>query len=128
MNVKQLLLIGSLAAIAGCSSVPIHNVNDASVVTGSGRPATVEQVRNAIVKAGTGLGWTMTAAGPGLLTGRIAVRGHDAAIDVRYSPRVYSIVYKDSSGLEFREGQIHKNYNGWVENLDRDVRRNLLSL
>ena len=112
MTIKYLLLAVAFVALAGCTSAPIRNVSDAPVVLGSGKAATAEQVRTAIVGAGNGLGWTMTPEASGLVTGRIALRGHTALIDIRYTPTTYSIAYKDSTNLEFKEGQIHKNYNG----------------
>ena len=128
MFVKRALLAVAFTMLAGCTSVPMRNVNDAPVVTGSGKPVTAEQVRIAIVGAGKGLGWTMTPADPGLVVGRITLRGHTAVVDVRYTPRSFSIQYKDSTGLNYKDGQIHKNYNGWVDNLERDIRGNLLAL
>lgn len=128
MKVKYLLFAVALAALAGCTSAPIRNVADAPIVTGSGKPATADQVRAAIVRAGTNLGWSMAPANPGLVVGRIALRGHTATIDVRYTPTTYSIQYKESTNLDYKDGQIHRNYNGWVENLDRDIRGQLLQL
>ena len=128
MSVKNLLLVVGFAALAGCTSAPIRNVSDAPVLTGSGKAVTAEQVRTAIVGAGKGLGWSMTPADPGLVVGRITLRGHSAVIDVRYTPKTFSIQYKDSTGLNYQNGQIHKNYNGWVDNLERDIRGNLLAL
>lgn len=127
MTVKYLLAV-AFVALAGCTAAPIRNISDAPVTLGSGKPATSDQVRTAIVGAGNGLGWTMTPAAPGLVTGRIALRGHTALIDVRYTPTAYSILYKDSTNLDFRDGQIHKNYNGWIENLNRDIRGNLMAM
>ena len=69
-----------------------------------------------------------TPATPGLVTGRLDLRGHRAVVDVKYSAKDYSITYKDSTNLDYTGTQIHKNYNGWIENLDRDIRANLLSL
>ena len=128
MSVKHLLLVVVFAMLAGCNSAPIRNVSDAPVVTGSGKAVTAEQVRTAILGAGKGLGWSMTPADPGLVVGRITLRGHTAVIDVRYTPKTFSIQYKDSIDLNYQNGQIHKNYNGWVENLERDIRGNLLAL
>ena len=128
MSFKHLLLVVAFATLAGCTSVPIRNTSDAPVVTGSGKAVTAEQVRTAIVGAGKGLGWSMTPADPGLVVGRITLRGHTAVIDVRYTPKTFSIQYKDSTGLNYQNGQIHKNYNGWVDNLERDIRGNLLAL
>lgn len=128
MFIKYALLAVTLTVLAGCTSAPLRTVNDAPVVTGSGKPVTADQVRIAIVGAGKGLGWTMTPADPGLVVGRITLRGHTAEVDVRYTPKSFSIKYKDSIGLNYKDGQIHKNYNGWVENLERDIRGNLLAL
>ena len=128
MTTRYLLLCAAFVAVAGCTSAPIRNINDAPVALGSGKAATADQVRTAIVGAGNSLGWTMTPAAPGLVTGRIALRGHTASIDVRYTPTTYSIAYKDSTNLDFGDGQIHKNYNGWIENLNRDIRGNLMAM
>ena len=128
MTIRYMLLAVALVALAGCTLAPIRNVNDAPVTTGSGKTLTADQVRMAIVGAGTGLGWAMTPTAPGLVTGRIALRQHVAVIDVRYSPTTYSIVYKESTNLDFGDGKIHKNYNGWIENLNRDIRGNLMAL
>jgi len=118
----------ALVGLAGCTQAPIRNVSDTPVVTGTGKPATIEQVRSSIVRAGNGLGWEMTPNDPGLVTGRIVLRGHVAVVDVRYTPKDFSITYKDSTNLDYKDGQIHKNYNGCVENLDRYIRANLASL
>lgn len=128
MKVRYLLLSVALVALAACTSAPIRNVSNAPVVTASGKTLTADQVRVAIVGAGTGLGWTMAPTTPGLVTGRIALRGHTAMIDVRYTPTTYSILYKESTNLEMGDGQIHKNYNGWIENLNRDIRANLMAM
>lgn len=127
MNYKIILvLLAVVLAVAGCSSRPIMNVTDQPVVVASGKQLTAEQVRDAIVGAGTGLGWVMTPISPGLVSGRLARREHLAVVDVRYSTKTFSITYKESTNLHYRDGQIHKNYNSWIENLDRDIRSALL--
>jgi hypothetical protein len=128
MKIRHVLPFLAMLALAACTSQPIRNVSDTPVVTGTGKPATADQVRAAIVRAGNTLGWQMTPTNPGLVTGRLALRGHIAVVDVRYSPKDYSITYKESTNLDYMNGQIHRNYNGWIENLDRDIRANLLSL
>ena len=127
MNYKIILmLLAVVLAVAGCSSRPIMNVTDQPVVVASGKQLTAEQVRDAIVGAGTGLGWVMTPISPGLVSARLARREHLAVVDVRYSTKTFSITYKESTNLHYRNGQIHKNYNDWIENLDRDIRSALL--
>jgi hypothetical protein len=102
------------------------NVAAEPVVVTPGKTATNDNVRDAILRAGAGLGWQMRAAGPGVVAGSIALRGNSANIEVRYNPKTYDIVYKSSTGLESQGGQIHKNYNGWIENLNNAIRRELL--
>ena len=129
MNYKRILVAACVVLLlAGCTSRPIVNVTDQPVVTAAGKPLTADQVRNAIIAAGTGLGWVMTPVSPGLVSGRLMLREHTAVVDVRYSATTYSITYKDSTNLNYRDGQIHKNYNGWIENLDRDIRAGLLRM
>jgi hypothetical protein len=68
----------------------------------------------------------MRASAPGVVNGTIHLRTHTAVIDVEYSTKSYNIVYRSSENLDARDGQIHKNYNGWIENLDNAIRRELL--
>ena len=129
MNYKKtLVLLGAAFLMASCTSRPIMNIEDAPVVTTGGKQLTEVQVKDAIVSAGNGLGWTMTPVSPGLVSGRLSLRDHVAIVDVRYTPKAFSIVYKDSTNLNYQSGQIHRNYNGWIENLDRDIRNELLRM
>jgi hypothetical protein len=114
-------------ALGACSSRPIRNVDNDPVVTAS-KPATTADVEQAIMRAGAGLGWVMTPARPGLVTGRLALRTHVAVVDITYDAKSFSIKYKDSVNLDYDGGNIHKNYNGWIENLEREIRANLLRM
>ena len=55
-------------------------------------------------------------------------RDHRAVVDVRYDTKTYSIKYKDSSNLQYDGTSIHKNYNGWIQNLDNAIRARLTGL
>lgn len=118
-----ILVAGSLLALAGCRSVPVMNIVEAPVV--SPRGASMAEVERAIVGAGTTLGWQMAPHGPGKVVGTLALRDHRAVVDIDYTPKVYSIRYRESSNLDYANGQIHKNYNGWIQNLDREIRARL---
>ena len=121
------LLAAATMAQAGCMRCdPILNVVDAPVTTASGKPLTDEQVKSAIIRAGAALGWQMKEAGPGLVTATILLRKHEAVIDIPYTPSKYSITYKSSVNLDASgDGQIHKNYNGWIQNLTRGINAQL---
>lgn len=126
MNYRIALIAVAFVLLGGCRTAPIYNVNEAPVVVASGKQATMDDVKTAIMRAGGRLGWQMTETGPGVINARIALRGHTASVDVNYNTKTYTIAYRDSTGMDARSGQIHKNYNGWIENLDRDIRAELL--
>jgi hypothetical protein len=112
-------------AIAGCTSVPIMNVDNAAVPTASGKPLTQEQVRAAIIRAGGALGWQMKDEGPNKMVGTLVLRTHSAVVDIPYSATNFSIKYRSSVNLDESGGNIHKNYNGWIQNLHRGINTQL---
>ena len=126
MRISILLASVALAACAGLQ--PIQNVSDAPVTPASGKALTASQVRNAIITAGTGLGWRVADAGPGRLEGTLNLRTHSAVVEIPYSARSYGIQYKRSEGLQESGGNIHRNYNGWVQFLDRAIRTEISRL
>jgi len=118
-----ILAAGSLLALAGCRTAPVLDIVAAPVV--SPRGASLQEVERAIVAAGTSLGWQMAPQAPGKVVGTLMLRDHRAVVDIDYTPKVYSIRYRDSSNLHYANGQIHSNYNGWIQNLDREIRARL---
>lgn len=115
-------------AIAGCSTVPIMNVNDAAVPSPAGKKAGDEQVRGAIVRAGTALGWQVKDEGPNQLSATLQLRTHTAVVDIPYSSGSYSIKYRSSVNLDEKAGNIHKNYNGWIQNLTNGINAQLAAI
>jgi hypothetical protein len=129
MRIVGILLAAAALAVVGCATTqPIHNVQNAPVMLPDGKSASMRDVSNAITRAGMTLGWQMEPAGPGRITGRLALRQHTAVIDVEHDTKSYSIKYRDSTNLDARDGSIHKNYNGWIQNLDKAIRAQLATL
>src|SRR5688572_6298961 len=120
-----LLSAASLTTNACMRCDPIYNVADAPVTSASGKALTNDQVKQAIIRAGAALGWVMKEAGPGKLTANLAVRKHTAEIEIPYSSKAYSINYKNSTNLDAGDGKIHKNYNGWIQNLSKGINAQL---
>src|SRR5580704_1949153 len=114
-RIVGLTLAASFIVLAGCRSAPIHDVVAAPVVTS--KPASMEGVQKAILLAGGALGWKMEPQDPGRITGILELRTHRAVVEVTYDTKAYNIKYKDSSNLDYDGTNIHKNYNGWIENL-----------
>src|SRR5438105_233425 len=118
-RVKEgLVIAAALFMIVACVAQPVLNVSEAPIATN--RPnASSDDIRQAIVRAGSGLGWQMTPDRPGHITGRLLLRTHVAVVDVDYTQTTYSIKYKESTNLDYDGEKIHKNYNGWIQNLDK---------
>jgi hypothetical protein len=109
-----------VAALAACNTLaPIQNVGSVTVSAQANKPLTDERVRAAIVRAGAGLGWIMKDAGPNGLNGILLLRTHTAEVGIAYSSASYGITYKSSTNLQEAGGKIHRNYSGWIQNLNR---------
>lgn len=104
-----------------CTTVPIQNVQNAAVVAPSGKTLSADQVKAAIIRAGTGLGWQIAEEAPGKLVGTLMLRSHTAVVGIAYTATSYSITYRSSVNLHESGGQIHKNYNGWIANLVKAI-------
>ncbi len=106
-----------VGALAGCvRTAPIEQVQT-TVSAGH----TEAQVKSAILQAGVQREWIMSDAGPGVIKGHLQNRAHSADIKINYSATGYSINYVSSLNLMASGGKIHRNYNRWVHNLDKDI-------
>ena len=114
-----------LFLIVACTAAPVMNIEQAPVTP---TPASLADVTKAITRAGAGLGWQMTPVAPGKMTATLTLREHRAVVDITYDLKTYSIKYKDSTNLNYDGTNIHRNYNGWITNLDKQIRANLQGL
>jgi hypothetical protein len=103
--------------------VPVYNVSSEPVTPA---PASLADVQRAITKAGVGLGWQMKPVAPGKMIGTLKIREHTAVVDITFNTKTYSIKYKESTNLNYDGTNIHPNYNGWIQNLDKQIRVNLI--
>lgn len=108
-------LLAGLLLLAACRMAPVYNVH--SEPLNAPQNATLEDVTEAIKRAGLGLGWQLKSEAPGNMSGRLSLRDHVAMVDIKYDTKALSITYADSINLKYNGSQIHKNYNGWVSNL-----------
>ena len=122
-----ILSAATMSSHAGCMRCgPIQNVTDAPVSSVSGKTLSTDEVKKAILRAGGTLGWQMNADTPGKITGKVNVRNkHQAVVEIPYSSKSYSINYKSSANLDESDGQIHNNYNTWVQNLAKGINAQL---
>ena len=123
--VKAFLVLSVLIAVVGCRTAPIYNVTNQSIGAAGGKAKSLQEVKTAIVDAGRARGWTVKDIAPGHLEAELRVRDHAAVVDIKYSTTSYSITYKDSKDLHYDGTKIHPNYNGWIQNLQRDIEKRL---
>lgn len=124
---SKIAVLAVVLAVAGCAA-PILNVKDAVVTSSSGKAMSNEEVRAAILRAGATLGWQMKDEGPNMLVGTLVLRTHTAVVEIPYSPSNYSVIYRSSTNLGESGGKIHKNYNGWIQNLTRGINAQLTAI
>jgi len=108
-----------------CVPEPIYNVKSVKI---EHTKKSAEKTYNAIAKAGAKLGWRISKTNEeGKLKGTLHLREHIAIVRINYSASEYSIDYVSSEELMYNEerNEIHKNYNGWIKNLKRDIDINL---
>jgi hypothetical protein len=130
--------------LSGCGEPRIVNISDAPVISAASS-TTDDDVKQAIVHAGEGLGWTMRTEARYKLIGTLTVRDQTAIVAIDYNTKTYSINYRDSTNLGYvwkpfsdyggtitnvstSQGQIHKNYNDWIKKLDAAIRLEISNL
>ncbi|HZX32584.1 MAG TPA: hypothetical protein VFF03_14620 [Rhodocyclaceae bacterium] len=146
------LPIGALAR----EGVPIIEHNDILISTGSGKPATADQVRDAIITAAGLRNWEVTRnATQNSLTATLNVKGrHSVAVAIPYSAETFSVKYLNSVNMNYRLSEeksaetssdltkvnapaaaikpgtplIHPSYNRWVQDLMRGIQFELKKL
>ena len=123
-NILKIIIPAVALLLIGCrGNLPVNDIASAPITTP--RPATLEDVQKAIIRAGAGLGWQMVPRGPGKVEGTLNVREHRAVVDVSFDAKTYSIKYKDSTNLNYDGTSIHAQYNTWINNLDKAIRTQL---
>ena len=105
---------------------PLGNFENVPAMTGSGKPASVQQIRQALSAGGGPRGWQVNQVGPSQLVATVNVRNkHTVTVDIAVAPGTYSIRYKDSTNMNYDGQQINPHYNKWVQMLSEDARKEL---
>lgn len=117
--IKWMFAIALLSMSLTLSAAPILNVSEEPI----GQTLTQEQVKKVIMMAGINRGWNLTEVADGQFKAVLDIRKHQAVVQIDYTDSHYSITYLDSTNLKAKNGQIHKNYNNWINNLSNDIKR-----
>ena len=86
---------------------------------------THDQMRQAILLAGAGLGWIMEEESSSHIRGTLYIRNHLAQIYITYTAEEFAIDYADSVNLMYDGHVIHRRYNAWVTGLRDAILRQL---
>ncbi len=124
---KLIGLVGTLFFVmliaTGCGrGTMVHNVDNSSYI--ESKNITMTQVEQAITKGAIRKGWTTKKIKTGLLESKVNVRGkHFVMVNIAYNTKGYKITYKDSQNMNYNaeNNTIHKNYNKWIGNLERNI-------
>ena len=120
------LLIGLGMLLLQSCEKPVYNMHNVLVPSDiNGRYPTEDQVKQAIFSAAQERGWVPRVIRPGLIEATILVRDHKAVVEIPYTGTDYSIVYKSSENLRYRNGTIHWNYNSWIAKLSKSIQYKL---
>jgi len=107
------------AALSGCTGNPVYTAKETFPAD---KDFTNDRMSRAIVTSLIEREWTVQSAQPGLIKAAITVRGeHHAEIDIPYTSNSVEIDYRDSRGLNYKDGRIHGTYNRWIGYLRDDV-------
>lgn len=123
------------ASVVHAQRAPVPIVDHPSVpaVTGSGKPASQEALKRAIIDGGAAGArkWAIVPHGDGL-RGTYKVRSHTVVVDIMPGKSSYSLKYADSINMKYGVEQgtpvIHPFYNRWVEELLEAIRVEMTKL
>jgi hypothetical protein len=126
-SVKHLVAICAIGlAVSACQRTePIYNVENRPAAVPTSTSPSFEIIGDAIVRAAAATGWTLEAIGPDRYRGTIGWHTHTAVVNITYTDQSYSIVLDQSQNLLEGDGQIHRNYNRRVAQLEAEIDRQL---
>ncbi len=122
MNLRRYFsaILFSLIVASGAHAAQILSFENQPIPT-VGHSLSTSKIEKAIIRAGAQRGWVMSRNGKNKLLARVDVREHVAVVNITFSRRDFSITYNSSQNLRHRKGNIHRNYNRWVNNLRNDI-------
>ncbi len=129
-KLSNVIILSAVAILLiACAPTSIRDIENAPVNVSSAN-YDLSDVTKAIKRAGIGLGWQMKEETPGHIVGTLHLRSHVAIVDITYTLDDFSINYKDSNNLKYNAGNntIHKNYNGWIQNLNNAINAQLVAI
>jgi hypothetical protein len=125
---RCLLLTSVLILLAACQTVPVYTVENAEIFTASGKKPTLAQVRKAIRRAAVSKTWKVRELNPNTLVAQVVKKTIAVVVTIEFTTDQYSIKYRDSKSLSYKDGMIRSRYNSWVTKLRARIEERFLDL
>lgn len=117
---KKFAFVVLALLLVGCATKPILNVENRPIPLNA-QQLPLNRIEAEIIAAGQSRSWQMQREAPGHLIATQVRTNYNASVDIRFDQKTYSIVHRSSSGMREKDGSIHKRYNFWIGNLQRDI-------
>jgi hypothetical protein len=110
------------ASLGGCVSMEprVYDVRSAPLPLLQA-PVRLDQIADAIMRAGASLGWQMRRTGAHDMTGILDVYHAEAVVSVHFTTHSYTIRYRRSRHLHAAAGRIEPRYNVWIKSLSQQI-------
>lgn len=117
-----LVIIGLF--LSGCGAGKVYNVSKPTIE----QSYTKAQMKDAIVAAMQRFRWVIVEDNDGKIVAEYRRGKIMAKIAATYTSSSYEINYVESENLKYDGVNIHRKYNGWIRNLEREIDKNLMKL
>jgi hypothetical protein len=125
VTTRILSLAVLILGLAACQRAePIYTVTNHPIPQVA-QKLTLPEIEKTIMLAGAQRNWRFEPVKPGQLKARYTNGKHEAVVDVSYTQTAYSIGLNSTMNLRETDGSIHRTYNFWVRNLERDIEERL---
>lgn len=120
--VLSFMLLSLHAQAVSLPTEALYTVDSIQLPAGS----TMDSVKRGLRKALFVKDWQQREVGPGHIQAQYKKgEKYMMAVDVKYDAKSVSIAYKDSVGLSYADGLIHKTYNERIRDLEKMIRAEL---
>jgi hypothetical protein len=116
------ILAALCGLFTGCRTEVLRNFH-AVPFPGDCAEASINEVDDAIWRAGRKVGFEVDRIEPGVLWATWQVREHIAVVSITHADGLLSVRYHWSENLLEENGRIHRSYNRWTERLVEQILR-----
>ena len=104
--------------LLGCNrAAPVYTVTEANFLGSAPLARRADQIRRAAIRRN----WAVQDTRAGAMRATFNARGNQAVVEITYTRDSFSIRHLESNNLNFTGAEIHRAYNGWVQDLERGI-------